>query len=109
VDGGQLAALQEHVRTVHVSAALLDYLQALLEFTRHSPLYDCGLSPRAGLALLHSAQAWALMEGRDYAMPEDIQVVLPSVVGHRLRFARSETGAEPSSPAQRLLGAVAIP
>jgi MoxR-like ATPase len=94
---------------VHVSAALLDYLQALLEFTRRSPLYDCGLSPRAGLALLHSAQAWALMEGRDYAMPEDLQVVLPSVVGHRLRFAHGETGAEASSPVQRLLDAVAIP
>ena len=105
VDGRQLAALQEHVRSVHVSAALLDYLQALLEFTRRSPLYDCGLSPRAGLALLHSAQAWALMEGRDYAIPEDLQVVLPSVVGHRLCFA----GAESSSPAQRLLDAVAIP
>ncbi len=109
MDGGQLAALQENVRTVHASGALLDYLQAQLEFTRHSPLYDCGLSPRAGLALLHSAQAWALMEGRDYAMPEDLQVVLPSVVGHRLRFARGETGTESSSPAQRLLDAVAIP
>ncbi|MDP2154962.1 MAG: MoxR family ATPase, partial [Sulfuricella sp.] len=109
MDGGQLAALQESVRTVHVSAALLDYLQALLEFTRLSPLYDCGLSPRAGLALLHSAQAWALMEGRDYAMPEDLQVVLPSVAGHRLRFAQGETGGELSSPAQRLLDAVAIP
>jgi len=109
MNGKQLATLQENVRTVHASAALLDYLQALLEFTRHSPLYDCGLSPRAGLALLHSAQAWALMEGRDYAMPEDLQVVLPSVVGHRLHFARSEMGAEPSSPAQQLLDAVAIP
>jgi MoxR-like ATPase len=109
MDGKQLAALQENVRTVHVSAALLDYLQALLEFTRRSPLYDCGLSPRAGLALLHSAQAWALMEGRDYAMPEDLQVVLPSVVGHRLRFALGETDTQSSSPAQRLLDAVAIP
>ncbi|GAO37540.1 ATPase AAA [Sulfuricella sp. T08] len=109
MEGEQLAALQENVRTVHVSAALLDYLQALLEFTRVSPLYDCGLSPRAGLALLHSAQAWALMEGRDYAMPEDLQVVLPGVVGHRLRFAHGETGAESSSPARRLLDAVAIP
>jgi len=109
LNGGRLATLQENVRAVHVSSALLDYLQALLEFSRISPLYDCGLSPRAGLALLRSAQAWALMEGRDYAMPEDLQVVLPSVVGHRLRFADGETSAESSSPAQRLLDAVAIP
>ena len=109
IDTGQLAALQEEVRTVHIAPPLLDYLQALLEFTRQSPLYEYGLSPRAGLALLHSAQAWALMEGRDYALPEDIQTVLPSVVSHRLRFARSESGSEKTSPAEYLLNAVSIP
>ena len=109
MDSAQLAALQTSVRAIHVSAALLDYLQALLAFSRTSPLYDYGLSPRAGLALLHSAQAWALMEGRDYALPEDLQTVLTSVVGHRLRFAHSETGGDNTSPAQRLLDAVAIP
>ena len=106
---GQLVALQEAVRAVHVAPAQLDYIQALIGFTRQSTLYDCGLSPRAGLALLHGSQAWALMEGRDYTLPEDTQIVLPSVVGHRLRFARSEAGSEKTSPAGYLLDAVAIP
>jgi MoxR-like ATPase len=104
----QLAVLQNAAREVHVSAALLDYIQSLLAFTRQSPDFDCGLSPRAGLALLHSAQAWALMEGRDFALPEDIQVVLPSVAGHRLRFARSQN-AQQARPTDLLLSAVAIP
>ena len=104
----QLATLQNAVREVHVSAALLDYIQNLLAFTRQSPDFDCGLSPRAGLALLHSAQAWALMEGRDFALPEDIQVVLPGVAGHRLRLARSQGGGQ-AHPADLLLSAVAIP
>lgn len=106
---GQLVALQEAVRKVHVAPAQLDYIQALIGFTRQSTLYDCGLSPRAGLALLHGSQSWALMEGRDYTLPEDTQIVLPSVVGHRLRFARSEAGSEKTSPAGYLLDAVAIP
>ena len=84
-------------------------LQSLLAYTRQSPDFDCGLSPRAGLALLHSAQAWALMSGRDFALPEDIQTVLPSVVGHRLSFARSLPEQQAASPADQLLSVVAIP
>lgn len=80
----QLAQLQRDVDDVYVSDALLDYLQNLLAFTRSSHHYDCGLSPRAGLALKHCAQAWALVEGRDHVLPEDVQTVLPHVVGHRL-------------------------
>lgn len=109
METGQLVALQQSVRAVHSAPALLDYIQALLEFSRQSPLFDCGLSPRAGLALLHASQAWALMEGRDYAQPEDVQVVLPGVASHRLRFARSESGMERTSPAACLLDAVDIP
>jgi MoxR-like ATPase len=84
IDASILLKLQEAVHGIHVSEPLLDYLQALLDYTRKSPRYINGLSPRAGLALKQCAQAWALMEGRDYAMPEDIQAVLPGVAGHRL-------------------------
>ena len=103
-----LAALQEAVIEVHVADALLDYVQALLEFTRQSPRYYTGLSPRAGLALLHSAQAWALMEGRDQVLPEDVQAVLPPVVGHRLRPA-DDADAAAFQPAQHLVESVTIP
>jgi MoxR-like ATPase len=74
-----------------VSDALLDYLQALLGYSRRSPYYQNGLSPRAGLALLHSARAWAFLEGRDLVLPEDLQIVLPAVIGHRLQPATEYT------------------
>lgn len=68
---------------VRVSAALIDYLQGLLAESRRR--FAEGLSPRAGLALLSAARAWALLDGRDHVLPDDIQAVLPAVAGHRLR------------------------
>jgi MoxR-like ATPase len=67
----RLLELQSQVDRVHASDALLDYLQALLGFSRRAPHYQNGLSPRAGLALLHSARAWAFLDGRDLVLPED--------------------------------------
>ncbi len=84
LDPDALTRLQRLVPEVFVSGPLLDYLQALLAFTRESPEYHTGLSPRAGIAILRSAQAWALLEGRDAVLPEDLQRVLPGVAGHRL-------------------------
>jgi MoxR-like ATPase len=98
-----LLAMQRDVVRITVSDALLDYLQAILDYSRRAPEFEAGLSPRAGLALKQCAQAWALMDGRIYAIPEDLQAVLPSVTGHRLRGAQ---GGEVN--AARLL-AVAIP
>ena len=69
---------------MQVSEALLDYVQAIINHTRHSPRFTQGLSPRAALALLRAAQAWAMMEGRRQVLPEDVQAILPAVVGHRL-------------------------
>jgi len=84
---GQLAAMQAQVAALHASDALVDYVQALLAHSRLSPEFDCGLSPRAGLAILRAAKAWALMDGRDFVLPEDVQTILPAVAGHRLRAA----------------------
>jgi len=103
----ELLELQASVQSVHVAPALLDYVQALVEFTRRSPEFQAGLSPRAALALVHAARAWALIEGRDKVIPEDVQAVLPGVAGHRLRPAndtarRVDVGA-------LLLAAVPIP
>ncbi len=80
----QILEIQQAVPKIHVADALISYLQAILEQSRQSPRYRVGLSPRAGLAILHCAQAWALMQGRDYVVPEDVQTVLPGVIGHRL-------------------------
>lgn len=81
----KLRLMQQAVSEIHVSAALLDYLQALINFTRESDEYHMGLSPRAGLALLYAAKAWAYMQRRDAVIPEDVQAVLAPVAGHRLR------------------------
>jgi MoxR-like ATPase len=81
----QLLTLQREVEEVHASPALLDYVQALIALSRQSDRFVAGLSPRAGLALLRAARAWARLEGREHVLPEDVQAVLPGVVGHRLR------------------------
>lgn len=81
---GELEAMQEQAAAVHVSDALADYLLRLVQFTRDSEAVDCGLSPRASLVLLGCARAWALLEGRDYVIPEDVQTVFPAVARHRL-------------------------
>ncbi|KZX60158.1 AAA family ATPase [Halioglobus sp. HI00S01] len=80
----QLTAIREAVANVHASDNLLDYLQRLLAYTRQSPEFEVGLSPRGGLALLDSARTWAVMHDRGHVVPEDLQMVLPAVAGHRL-------------------------
>lgn len=85
LDLARLQALQRQADAVHVSEALIHYVQSLLAFSRATPHYAAGLSPRAGLALLRCARAWALLQGRDFVLPEDVQAILPNVVCHRLR------------------------
>jgi len=83
----QFRACQGEARTIQVAEPLLDYLQSLIQVSRHDPRIGEGLSPRGGLALKHAAQAWAYLDGRAFVEPEDVQAVLPAVVGHRLRPA----------------------
>ncbi len=104
----QLLKLQEMVKQIHASEALIDYIQALLAFSRQSPFYLAGLSPRAGLALLSAARAWALLNNRDHVMPEDVQALLPYVAAHRLQAA-DETGARSVEALVRPLLEVPIP
>ena len=91
-----IAPLQMQAAAVHAAPPLLDYLQALVEATRHSPRFVHGLSPRAALALLAAARAWAFIDGRAMVLPEDVQAVFPSVAAHRLHLTHSEghAGAE---------------
>ena len=84
LDRTRLVELQNAVTRVQTSEALLDYIQRVLAYSREIPGVLYGLSPRAGLGLLRAARAWALMQERDYVLPDDVQAVLPSVVEHRL-------------------------
>lgn len=92
----ELLILQAQAAAVHVSAALLDYVQALIEATRRSPYFAHGLSPRAALALLAAARAWAFIDGRQMVLPEDVQTVLPGVACHRLRLTHDSGHARPA-------------
>lgn len=80
-----LLAAQQAVQRVKVSEPLLDYLQALIAATRSGRWFVQGLSPRAGIAVLRVARARALMAGRDWVAPEDLQALLPQAIAHRLQ------------------------
>ena len=80
----ELHALQQAVGQVHVSDSLLDYLQDLVDATRSGQWFQQGLSPRAAIAVLRAARAQALLAGRDYVAPDDVQAILPQCVAHRL-------------------------
>jgi MoxR-like ATPase len=105
LDGAALLALQQQSHTITASAALLDYLQALLAASRRHADIQVGLSPRAGLALLGAARAWALLSGRTHVLPEDIQALFVPLAAHRLLPAR---GANGDTLARQLLAEVAV-
>ncbi|MCG6975899.1 MAG: MoxR family ATPase [Acidiferrobacterales bacterium] len=107
VDGPQLLALQEQVHQVHVSDALLEYVQDLLAASRSTSQFANGLSPRAGLGLVQAARAWAFVHHRKMVLPEDIQSVALSVMIHRLHPA--DTGQAAPELVQQLLDTVPIP
>ncbi|MFS0558132.1 AAA family ATPase [Brevibacillus sp. 179-C9.3 HS] len=83
----QIAALQREVTTVHVSQAVEDYVIDLTEATRQHRSVEVGISPRAMLALLRSAQAYAFVSGRTYVLPDDVKAVFPSLAAHRIRLS----------------------
>ncbi len=84
IDQDQLRALSAEVDSIHASDAIIDYLQNLLHQTRHSGRFVTGLSPRAGLQWLQAAKAWALLQGRDSVLPDDIKELAPFTACHRL-------------------------
>ncbi len=80
----ELQKLQQRVLDVHAAAPLLDYVQDLIAATRSGQWFLQGLSPRAGIAVLRAAKAQALLSGRDYVAPDDVQATLPQTISHRL-------------------------
>jgi MoxR-like ATPase len=109
MQAAELLALQQQVKQVHASPALLDYVQAILRHTRESARFVHGLSPRAGLSLLAAARAWALLHDRNAVIPEDIQTVLPGVASHRLQSVQDVQTSDGDKLARELIEAVPIP
>jgi MoxR-like ATPase len=93
----ELSEAQAALRQVHTSASLIDYVQALAQASRQNGLFAEGMSPRASIALLQAARAWAALEGRNHVIPEDVQAVLVPVTAHRLRPLKSTGGTALSS------------
>ena len=93
----EIRALQRAVSQIHASSPIIDYCYDIIAFTRRSPHFLQGLSPRAGLALLRAARAWSLLAGRDVVYPEDVQAVLGPCISHRLESGGA-TEAEGLAP-----------
>ncbi|CAB5653411.1 AAA family ATPase [Comamonas aquatica] len=104
----ELAALQQAVLQVHAAEPLLHYIQDLVDATRNGQWFVQGLSPRAGIALLRAAKANALLHGRDYVSPDDVQAMFVPTMAHRLH-AVARAGRGTVAQVQALLHTVALP
>ncbi|MEI8168414.1 MAG: MoxR family ATPase [Rhodoferax sp.] len=104
----ELKALQQQVLAVHVAPPLLDYVQDLIAATRSGQWFLMGLSPRAGIAVVRAAKAHALISGRDYVAPDDVQAILPQTVAHRM-MPVSDAGRGAVEQVRAMLDAVPLP
>jgi len=101
----QLVETQALVERVQVSEPLMRYALSLVRATRRHPQLELGASPRAGLALLRASKARAVLQGRDFATPEDVRALAIPVLGHRLRlsYEAENRGVTPESIVHRLI------
>ena len=108
LDAGELQELQQQVQAIHAAAPLLDYMQDLIAATRNGQWFQTGLSPRAGIAVLRCAKAQALLCGRDYVAPDDVQAILAQTVAHRLTPLR-DAGRGAVEQVRAMIDAVPLP
>ncbi len=108
INAEQLFELQEQASKIHLSDAVVDYIQRLVAFSRQPLLNQVGLSPRGTLALVAAAKAYALVEGRSHVVPEDVQAVLAAVAEHRMQGSQDITGHAGASVIQQMLSDVDV-
>ncbi|MFN0002066.1 MAG: AAA family ATPase [Pseudohongiellaceae bacterium] len=99
---------QAGIATVNATDTLLDYVQRLVAYTRQDHHFSFGLSPRGAQAIMRAARTWALMHDRKYVLPEDVQMVLPAVVDHRLRSVSDSSGRTAEVYSQQMLNEVDV-
>lgn len=104
----ELQALQQQVQDIHAADPLLDYVQDLVAASRSGRWFLQGLSPRAGIAVIRAAKAQALLSGRDYVAPDDVQSILPQTVAHRL-VPVGDAGRGPLEQVRAMIEAVPLP
>lgn len=103
-----MQTLIKQTQDVQVAPAILDYIQRLIAYTRTSSDFAFGISTRGALALMRCAKTWAFMHGRSHLLPEDIQLLLPAVVGHRVRDTADYTGQSGMALIERALEHVEV-
>jgi MoxR-like ATPase len=108
LDAAQLESLQRQVLEIHAAGPLLDYVQDLVAATRSGQWFLQGLSPRAGIGVVRAAKAQALLSGRDYVAPDDVQAVLPQTVAHRL-IPVGDAGRGSVEQVRAMLEAIPLP
>ncbi|CAN7579974.1 MoxR family ATPase [Pseudorhodoferax sp. LjRoot39] len=108
LNGAQLQQLQQQVLQVHAAPPLIEYVQDLIAATRSGRWFLQGLSPRAGIAVVRAAKAQALLAGRDYVAPDDVQAILPQTVAHRL-VPVGDAGRGAVEQVRAMLEAVPLP
>jgi MoxR-like ATPase len=104
----ELQTLQARVLEIHAAEPLLDYVQDLIAATRSGQWFLQGLSPRAGIAVVRAAKAQALLSGRDYVAPDDVQAILPQSVAHRL-VPVGDAGRGSVEQVRAMIDAVVLP
>jgi MoxR-like ATPase len=107
LDQAELHALQQQVQLIHTADPLLNYVQDLIAATRSGRWFLQGLSPRAGIAVVRAAKAQALLCGRDYVAPDDVQAILPQTVAHRL-IPVGDAGRGPAEQVRAMIDAVPL-
>jgi MoxR-like ATPase len=108
LDATELQTLQKQVLDIHAAAPLLDYVQDLIAATRSGQWFLQGLSPRAGIAVVRAAKAQALLSGRDYVAPDDVQAILTQTIAHRL-IPVGDAGRGSVEQVRAMLDAVPLP
>ncbi|MCL1912613.1 MAG: MoxR family ATPase [Eubacteriaceae bacterium] len=111
LNGEKVLAAREEMQRVRVDASLLSYIYEILDATRRDPGTLLGASPRAGVAVLSAGKALALIEGRDFCIPEDFRGIANAVLRHRLILTPDAEidGSTPDAIVSRALGSVTVP
>jgi MoxR-like ATPase len=104
----ELQVLQKEALQIHAAEPLLDYVQDLVAATRSGRWFLQGLSPRSGISVIRAAKAQALLSGRDYVAPDDVQAIFPQTVAHRL-IPVGDAGRGPIEQVKAMLEAVPLP
>ncbi len=104
----EMLALQQQVLAIHAADPLLNYVQDLIAASRNGKWFVQGLSPRAGIAVLRAAKAQALLQGRDYVAPDDVQTILPQTIAHRL-IPAGDAGRGAVEQVRAMVDAVPLP